>query len=228
MAFSEVNESNVYLCAGSPSPSLITSMMNALMTDSFNDALMSMISLFFHWFIEITEMKSANQFALQDILPLISTRIQAMDLSSEAKIYIYKQLADLEYLLYSIVVITLDIVCPFLAKKRFKLVLLLAFLFKLNNICNYDKSRFVSSLFCLFIHNFIGLLFLFFLLLSRGSSRSSFLSFLLTTSFNSHFMLDFTYEFDVPIRSLYILISFASFFGFLPLLQDIRWNQRLR
>lgn len=47
MAFSEVNESNVYLCAGSPSPSLITSMMNALMTDSFNDALMSMISLFF-------------------------------------------------------------------------------------------------------------------------------------------------------------------------------------
>lgn len=173
-------------------------------------------------------MKSANQFALQDILPLISTRIQAMDLSSEAKIYIYKQLADLEYLLYSIVVITLDIVCPFLAKKRFKLVLLLAFLFKLNNICNYDKSRFVSSLFCLFIHNFIGLLFLFFLLLSRGSSRSSFLSFLLTTSFNSHFMLHFTYEFDAPIRSLYILISFASFFGFLPLLQDIRWNQRLR
>ena len=173
-------------------------------------------------------MKSANQFALQDILPLISTRIQAMDLSSEAKIYIYKQLADLEYLLYSIVVITLDIVCPFPAKKRSKLVLLLAFLFKLNNICNHDKSLFVSNLLCLFIRNFIGWLLLFFLLLSRGSSRSSFLSFLLTTSFNSHFMLDFTYEFDVPFRSLYILISFASFFGFLPLLRDIRWNQRPR
>lgn len=173
-------------------------------------------------------MKSANQFALQDILPLISTRIQAMDLSSEAKIYIYKQLADLEYLLYSIVVITLDIVCPFPAKKRSKLVLLLAFLFKLNNICNHDKSLFVSSLFCLFIRNFIGWLLLFFLLLSRGSSRSSFLSLLLTTSFNSHFMLDFTYEFDAPIRTLYILISFASFFGFLPLLRDIRWNQRPR
>ncbi|KAK8791862.1 hypothetical protein WA158_005239 [Blastocystis sp. Blastoise] len=90
MAFPIVNQENVYLCSGSPSPVIIQSIMDTLLQSSFNEAMK-----------KISEIKESHQFALQDIVPLISKKVQQLELPPQVQIYLYKQLADLEYRLAS-------------------------------------------------------------------------------------------------------------------------------
>ncbi|KAK8791791.1 hypothetical protein WA158_005168 [Blastocystis sp. Blastoise] len=86
----DVNQENVYLCSGSPSPVIIQSIMDTLLQSSFNEAMK-----------KISEIKESHQFALQDIVPLISKKVQQLELPPQVQIYLYKQLADLEYRLAS-------------------------------------------------------------------------------------------------------------------------------
>jgi len=87
ISFGFVNEENVYLCSGNPTPSEITRILEVLLNSSFESA-----------FNYISEVQTERGFALSDIVREIHTFVLYLkDLPEAAFRHLLGALAELEY-----------------------------------------------------------------------------------------------------------------------------------
>lgn len=86
MAYSEVNEDNVYLCVGHPLRKDIENILNWMLNDSFTTA-----------FNNIMTLKTAKGLALQDILSEVHEYVHRIDFPVEVRMHLLQKMADVEY-----------------------------------------------------------------------------------------------------------------------------------
>lgn len=86
MAYPEVNSNAVYLCTGYPLPSDILTIKESLLNDSFNDC-----------YNKITEIKTGNGLALNDILSCLVPIVYTISFPPKVLSYLLLELAELEY-----------------------------------------------------------------------------------------------------------------------------------
>ena len=85
-AFDEINTQTVYQCTGSPTPEVVESIMNAMLSDDFDGAFRT------SW-----ELMHDRGLALQDVLTALSELVVLLDVKDRmAKARLMASLADLE------------------------------------------------------------------------------------------------------------------------------------
>lgn len=85
MAYKDVTEDNVYTCVGHPLRSDITNIINWMLNEQFDIA-----------YKNVSELKTAKGFALQDILTELHTYIHRIDFPVEVRVHLVAQLSDVE------------------------------------------------------------------------------------------------------------------------------------
>jgi len=81
-----LDEKHFYLCTGAPLPSDIQQITNWMLTDDITSA-----------FNKIQNLKTANGLALSDIITEVHKFMERIDFPPKVRIYLLKELADLEY-----------------------------------------------------------------------------------------------------------------------------------
>merc|ERR1719167_693405 len=85
MAFSKVDEVNVYTCVGHPLPTDITSIVNWALNEDFSTC-----------YNNILELKTLKGLSLQDILTDVHAYTHKIELPQSARIHLLVKLAELE------------------------------------------------------------------------------------------------------------------------------------
>ncbi|VDD94562.1 unnamed protein product [Enterobius vermicularis] len=86
MAFAEVNEKNVYLCVGQPTPADAMEVIRNLLNDSFEEA-----------FKKIEKMRVLRGFALADLIRSMHDTVFQLDVPAEVTCRLIERMAEIEF-----------------------------------------------------------------------------------------------------------------------------------
>ena len=90
MAFSEINEENVYTCTGHPLNDDIRSIIQWMLQDDFNTS-----------HEKISHLKQLKGLALQDVITEVHLLVQRIEFPNKVKIQLLERLSEIEYRLSS-------------------------------------------------------------------------------------------------------------------------------